>query len=257
MTLTVATWNVNSIRARTERLLDWLARRAPDVLCLQETKVEDDEFPRDVLQAAGYHAAVFGQKTYNGVAILSPNRLADIEKGLGDDPGDTEARLIAATVDGVRVICAYVPLGTAVGTDKWVRKLEWFKRLRGFLERNAKSSDDLLVCGDLNVAPQDRDVARSDEWRESVLCHEEGRAALRDLMEWGLIDSIRLHHDGPGPFSWWDYRQLAFPKGNGLRLDHILCTQPMASRCREAFVDRDERKGSKPSDHAPVIATFR
>lgn len=199
MTLTVATWNVNSIRARTERLLDWLARRAPDVLCLQETKVEDDEFPRDVLQAAGYHAAVFGQKTYNGVAILSPNRLADIEKGLGDDPGDTEARLIAATVDGVRVICAYVPLGTAVGTDKWVRKLEWFKRLRGFLERNAKSSDDLLVCGDLNVAPQDRDVARSDEWRESVLCHEEGRAALRDLMEWGLIDSIRLHHDGPGP----------------------------------------------------------
>jgi exodeoxyribonuclease-3 len=255
--LTVASWNINSIRARLDRLVAWLERRAPDVVCLQEIKVTDAEFPLEEIERAGYRAAVHGQKTYNGVAILSRRALEDVVPGLGDDPADTEARLIAGTLDGVRVLCAYVPLGTAVGSEGWVRKLEWLARLRGYLERRHTSADRILLCGDLNVAPEDRDVARPEEWRDTVLCHQEGREALRRLIGWGLVDTVRLHHEGPGPFSWWDYRQLAFPRGNGLRLDHILATRSMADRCTQAYVDRDERKGKKPSDHAPVVACFR
>jgi exodeoxyribonuclease-3 len=252
----VATWNINSVRARIQRLLPWLERRAPDVVCLQEIKVEDEKFPFDGIERAGYHSSVFGQKTYNGVAILSRFEPTRLERGLGDDTPDEEARLIAATIQGIHILCAYVPLGTAVGTERWVYKLEWFQRLKGYLERNLKPGDPVLLCGDLNVAPEDRDVAHPDEWRDTVLCHEEGRVAMRDLMSWGLIDTMRLHHEGPGPYSWWDYRMLAFPKGNGLRIDHILASQPLADRCSEAFVDRDERKGKKPSDHAPVVAVL-
>ncbi len=252
----VTSWNINSIRARAERLLEWLDRCAPDVVCLQEIKVQDEKFPFDEIERAGYHASVFGQKTYNGVAILSRAEPTDVQRGLGDDPHDEQARLIGATIEGTHILSAYVPLGTAVGSERWVYKLEWFKRLKGYLERNLLPSNPVVVCGDLNVAPEDRDVAWPDEWRDSVLCHEEGRTAMRDLMDWGLIDTMRLHSEGPGPYSWWDYRMLAFPKGNGLRLDHILATRRLADRCIEAFVDRDERKGKKPSDHAPVIAVF-
>lgn len=252
----VATWNINSVRARIGRLRAWLERRKPDIVCLQEIKVDDERFPFGEIERAGYHAAVVGQKTYNGVAILSRREPDSVVRGLDGDPHDTEARLVTVTLDNIRVLSAYVPLGTAVGTDRWVYKLEWFQRLKGQLERDLRPSDPVLLCGDLNVAPEDRDVARPDEWRDTVLCHEEGRSAMKDLMSWGLVDTIRLHHDGPGPYSWWDYRMLAFPKGNGLRLDHILATRPMADRCTDAFVDRDERKGEKPSDHAPVIAVF-
>lgn len=252
----VATWNINSIRARNDRLLAWLRRTTPDVVCLQETKVVDEAFPRDEVGRAGYEAAVHGQKSYNGVAILTRKKLTSVRRGLGDDPHADEARLIAGSLDGLRIISVYLPLGGAVGTDKWVDKLEWYARLKAYMARNFDPTHPLLLCGDFNVAPEERDVARPDEWRNSVLCHEEGRAALRDLMSWGLIDTVRLHHDGPGPYSWWDYRMLAFRKGNGLRLDHILATRLMADRCREAFVDREARKGTKPSDHAPVLAVF-
>lgn len=255
MSLTVATWNVNSIRARLDRLLRWLAQRAPDVVCLQEIKVQESEFPFLELEGAGYRAAVHGQKTYNGVAILSREPAADVERGLGDRPDD-EARLIAGTVAGVRIVSAYVPLGTAVGTERWTYKLEWFHRLRDYLDGRSTPEAPVLLCGDLNVAPEDRDVARPDEWRNTVLCHETAREAFGRLAAWGLVDTIRLHQDGPGPYSWWDYRMLAFPKGNGLRLDHILATRPMADRCRDAWVDREERKGKRPSDHAPVVTVF-
>ena len=252
----IATWNVNSVRARFERLQAWLQKIQPDVVCLQELKVTDAEFPAAELAAAGWHAAVHGQKTYNGVAILARTPPEDVRVGMDDDAADSEARLIAARVAGIRVISAYVPNGKMVGSDKWAYKLDWLRRLRAHLDRTYQVTELLALCGDFNVAPEDRDVARVDEWRDTVLCHEEARAGLRDLVSWGLTDTIRLHHAGDGPYSWWDYRMLGFAKGNGLRIDHILATAPLAARCTEAFVDRDERKGKLPSDHAPVVAVF-
>jgi len=251
----IATWNVNSIRARLERLLAWLDRTAPDVACLQELKVPDEEFPVDEIREAGYHAAFHGQKTYNGVAILSRTEPSDVAIGLPGavDDSDAQARLIAATCDGVRVVSAYFPNGQSVGSDKWAYKLAWMGRLREHLPSLLADGASLALCGDFNVAPEDRDVARPDEWRSSVLCHEDARKALAAIMDDRLIDSMRLHEEGPGPYSWWDYRMLAFPKGNGLRIDHIVVTPDLAERCTRAWVERNERKGKLPSDHAPVL----
>lgn len=255
--LRLATYNVNSIRARLERLLAWLARERPDVVCLQEIKVTDDEFPRLEIEAAGWHAAVHGQRTYNGVAILSRAPLADVQAGLGDGVDDGEARILSASHGANRIITVYAPNGQVVGSDKWGYKLDWLKRLRGYLERTGSPDQPLVLCGDLNVAPDDRDVAFPDQWRDTVLTHEAARAALRDVAAWGLDDAVRRHHPaGPGPFSWWDYRMLGFAKGNGLRIDHILATRPLIEQCTEAYVARDERKGKQPSDHAPVVAVF-
>ncbi len=254
--MTVATWNVNSIRARLERVLAWLEKAAPDIVCLQELKTTETDFPYEPLEAAGYRAAVFGQKTYNGVAILSREAPDDVILGLDDNVDDPQARLITARFGETHVLSAYAPNGKIVGSPQWEYKLAWFRRLRAFLERRFSPDDAVLLCGDLNVAPEDRDVAFPDRWRDSVLFHPDARRALAEVTAWGLVDTIRLHHEGPGPFTWWDYRNLAFPKGNGLRIDHILATRPMADRCTDAFVDRDERKGQKPSDHAPVLAVF-
>lgn len=257
----IATWNVNSVRARLERLLAWLERADVDVVCLQELKGETDVFPYDAIEAAGYHAAVYGQKTYNGVAILSRTAPTHIQRGWPEAPpagvDEEQARLIAATVDGVRTVTAYVPNGQSVGSDAWAYKLAWLRQLRSYLEQTADPATPLVLCGDFNVAPSDdADVAKPEKWQGSVLTHAEAREALTTVTSWGLTDAIRLHHDGPGPYSWWDYRHLAFPKGNGLRIDHIFATEPLATRCTDATVDRDERKGPKPSDHAPVVAVF-
>ena len=249
----IATWNVNSVRARLDRLLGWLERARPDVVCLQELKLPVEDFPFDPLREAGYQAAVYGQRTYNGVAILARDPLTDVVAGLGDGVSDDQARLIAATVGGVRVASAYVPNGQVVGSDKWEYKLAWLDRLGAWLERHAVSETPLALCGDFNIAPEDRDVAQPEQWRRTVLCHEEGRAALSRALAGRVTDAIRLHHEGPGPYSWWDYRQLAFPKGNGLRIDHVFLTAVLAERCRAATVHRDERKGKLPSDHAPVV----
>ena len=249
----IATWNVNSIRARLPRLLDWLGRVKPDVVCLQEIKVPKDDFPFEELLALGYHAAVLGQRTYNGVAILAQVEPADVDYGMGPEDADEQARLIAATVDGIRFISAYFPNGQAVGSDKWEYKLEWVRRLQAHLATNYDPTGPLVLCGDFNVAPEDRDVFRPEEWGGSVLCHPDARAALADLSQWGFVDAIRLYHEGPGPYSWWDYRMLAFPKGNGLRIDHFFVSQTVADRCLGAWVERNERKGKLPSDHAPVM----
>lgn len=254
----VATYNVNSIRARLERLLGWLGREQADAVCLQELKVTDDEFPHLELTGAGWHSAVFGQKTYNGVAILARKAPQDVTTGLGDGVDDPEARLIAATVQGIRVVSAYVPNGKMIGSDKWHYKLAWLDRLGAYAARAGREHPSLVIAGDFNVAPDPaRDVARPGEWEGSVLCHEEARAALRRVTAAGLTDVVRQRHpEGPGPYSWWDYRMLGFPKGNGLRIDHIYASAPLAARCREAWVVRDERKGKLPSDHAPVVAVF-
>ena len=252
----IACWNVNSVRARLERLLAWLRKVEPDVLCLQELKCTEETFPHEAIGEAGYRAAVFGQKTYNGVAILSRSEPAEIEMGMADEADDPQARLISAQVDGIRVFSAYFPNGGEVGSEKWFYKLEWMRRLLEHLEHTASPSDSIVVCGDFNVAIDDSDVARPEEWAGSVLCHDDVRDALERLRDWGFVDVFRKHHPEGGIYSWWDYRMLGFPKNNGLRLDHVYATAELAARCTSAEVDRDERKGKKPSDHAPIVAIF-
>ena len=249
----LATWNVNSVRAREARLLRWLEAASPDVVCLQELKVTTEAFPFEALQAAGYHAAVHGQKTYNGVAILSRVEPRDVERGFGDEGDDTQARLVSGQVGGIRVASAYVPNGGEVGSEKWAYKLEWLRRLRAWLDRRFAKTDPLALCGDFNVAPEARDVCDPAAWEGSVLTHPDARQALRDVRAWGLVDAFRLHHEEPGFFSWWDYRMLAFPRNKGLRIDHIDLSASLAGRCTAAAIDRNERKGKQPSDHVPVV----
>jgi exodeoxyribonuclease-3 len=253
--LKIATWNVNSIKARKERLLAFLQRHAPDVVCLQELKVETEAFPLEEVNALGYQAVVHGQRSYNGVAILAKSAIEDPRIGLGDG-GEDAARILSGVVNGVRVVSVYVPNGGSTGTDKWQYKLEWLQRLLRYLEQHHTPAEALVLCGDLNIAPDDSDVARPDEWRQTVLCAPEVRAGFRRFTGWGLTDVFRQHHPEGGVYSWWDYRMLGFPKNNGLRIDHILATESVAARCTDARIDREERKGKLPSDHAPVLATL-
>ncbi len=241
---------------RLERSLRWLDTHRPDVMCLQELKSVEEKFPFDALRESGYHAAVSGQPTYNGVAVLSRDEPREIHKSLGDSKEDPQARFLSAMIRNVRILSVYVPNGSVVGSEKWTYKLEWLGRLRDYLETHHDPAEPLALCGDFNVAPEDRDVANPVKWRDSVLCHEQGRKALRELGGWGLVDAFRRHHSEGGLYSWWDYRQLGFPKNDGLRIDHIFVTETLARRSLEAEIDRQERKGKKPSDHAPVIASF-
>jgi exodeoxyribonuclease-3 len=252
----IATWNVNSVKARKDRLLAWLAQHSPDVLCLQELKTEASGFPLEDVRAAGYEAVLHGQKTYNGVAILSRTAATDVRIGLDDGVDDAQARLIAASIGAVRVLSAYVPNGSEVGSDKWTYKLAWLERLHAYLARHHTPTERLVLCGDINIAPDDRDVARPEEWKDSVLCAAPARAAFQKLTSWGLVDVMRQAHPEGGIYSWWDYRMLGFQKNNGLRIDHVLATAPLASLASNAAVDREQRKGKSPSDHAPVIACF-
>jgi exodeoxyribonuclease-3 len=252
----VATWNVNSVKARLERLVSWLMRHQPDVFCLQELKVPDDAFPFEAVKQAGYSAAVFGQKTYNGVAILTKKEPRDVRRGLEERPDDTQARAISVEADGVRVYSIYAPNGQEVGSDKWAYKLDWLRTLRTHLDRHYTIEGRVILCGDFNVAPHAKDVANPEAWEPSVLFHAEARAAYEQVRGFGLRDVFEQHHPEGGQYTWWDYRMLAFPKNNGLRIDHILATPPLAGRCTAATIDRAERKGKLPSDHAPVVAEF-
>ena len=251
----LAAWNVNSLNVRLQRLVAWLAANKPDIVCLQETKLEDHKFPVVDIAAAGYSAHFAGQKTYNGVAILARDGLAvaDIAAGL---PGhaDEQKRVIAATIAGIRVIDFYVPNGQAVDTDKYRYKLDWCAAATAWLRDESARHPALAVAGDFNVAPEDRDVHDPDLWRGQVLVSEPERAVFRDWQGLGLADSFRLFPQPDKTFSWWDYRQLAFPKNQGLRIDHILLSQALAAKCTSCRIDRNARKGEKPSDHAPVIA---
>jgi exodeoxyribonuclease-3 len=251
----IATWNVNSIRVRHARLLAFLDRAAPDVLCLQELKCTDDDFPRDALRARGYSAAVFGQKTYNGVAVLSLGEITHIQRGFADGDPDPQARFVCVDTLGARVASAYVPNGAAVGSDKWSYKLAWLARLHRWL--GAQRTDvPFALCGDYNIAPDDLDVRNPSPWAGSTLCHPDARAAFRALASLGLHDVVRALHPEGGPLTWWDYRAGGFFKDDGLRIDHLLATEPLARRATAAVVDRDERAGEGASDHAPVIVTF-
>ncbi len=254
----IAAWNVNSITVRLPRLIAWLDAVRPDVLCLQETKIDDARFPALDLAAAGYAAHYAGQKTYNGVALLVREGLAvtDVDVGM---PGyaDEQKRVIAATVAGIRVVGVYVPNGQAVGSDKYAYKLEWLAALAGMLRDERARHPQLAVGGDFNIAPDDRDVHDPAAWAGQVLVSDPERAAFRALLATGLVDSFRLFDQPPATYSWWDYRMLAFPKNRGLRIDHILLSPPLAQRCVASRIDRNARKGSKPSDHAPVFVELR
>ncbi|XXF80244.1 exodeoxyribonuclease III [Myxococcaceae bacterium GXIMD 01537] len=253
----IVTWNVNSVRARQERLLAWLKAWQPDVLCLQELKCVETDFPFEAVRELGYFAAVNGQKTYNGVAILAKQEPADVLKGLSDGVEDTHARLIAATVGGVRVVCAYAPNGQEVGSEAYGYKLEWYARLRRYLDRHHKPGDALVLCGDWNIAPEPIDVYDPAVWEGQTLFTLREREALKTLCAFGLTDTFRAAHPDVQKFSWWDYRMLAFPKNKGVRIDHVYATEPLAQKLVGADVDREERKGKQPSDHAPVWAEFR
>jgi exodeoxyribonuclease-3 len=252
----LASWNINSIRAREDRLIAWLEAQRPDVACLQELKCEEKAFPRERIEALGYKIAHACQKTYNGVAILSLHEIVDVRAGLDDGEDDSQARLIAGTVDGVRVLSAYFPNGQAVGSEKYAYKLAWMERLRRYLDRHHKPSEELVLCGDFNVAPEERDVHDPAAWANETLFHVDARNALEKIRAWGLVDTFRLHHQEAGVYSWWDYRMLAFPYNRGLRIDHLFASEPLARRSTAAWIDREARKGKQPSDHAPVLATF-
>jgi exodeoxyribonuclease-3 len=249
----IASWNVNSLKIRLPQLLAWLASERPDIVCLQETKLEDASFPTRELQASGYRSVFAGQKTYNGVALLARESPSDVLIGNPLLP-DEQMRLLTATVREICVVCAYVPNGQAVGSEKYLYKLAWLDALRRWIGERLRSSPSLVVAGDFNIAPDDRDVHDPIAWAGQILCSDAERAAHRALLDLGLHDSFRLFAQAEKSFSWWDYRMLGFQKNRGLRIDHILLASPLANRCTAAGIRREMRKLERPSDHAPVIA---
>lgn len=251
------TWNVNSIKVRLPRLLDFLRKESPDVLCLQEIKCEEQNFPFLEIKQAGYEALVSGQKTYNGVALLHKNPLALVVKGFDDGDEDTAARFIGGkSEEGVFFYSVYVPNGQEVGSDKYAYKLKWLQRMRAYFKTHHKPTDKITVCGDFNIAPEDRDVYDPIEWRGKILCSDRERKSLREFTEMGFVDTFRLFEPGAGHYTWWDYRQLAFQKNLGLRIDFILASEGLTPACKEVLAHKEERKGEKPSDHIPITALF-
>jgi exodeoxyribonuclease-3 len=252
----LATWNVNSILARLPHVQKWLQAEQPDILCMQETKCLDEKFPFEAFTELGYCATVLGQRTYNGVAIISREACSNVQRGYADDEADAHARLLAANVAGVIVVDVYIPNGQAVGSEKFAFKLDWMKRLRDFLDANFTADLPVVLCGDFNVAPEDRDVHDPRLWQGRIMCSQPERDALQRIKEWGFTDAFRLHNEQGGLYSWWDYRAGAFRRNLGLRIDHVWVSQPLVSRSTGARIDASTRKWEKPSDHAPLIAEF-
>ncbi len=251
----IATWNVNSMNVRLPHVLEWLAANGPDVLVLQEIKQATEAFPTDALAEIGYASIANGQKTYNGVAVISRAKPAD---PLTEFPGfdDPQRRVLATTIDGVRIVNLYVPNGQSVGSEKYDYKLGWLAALRSFLEDELTRHDKLVVLGDFNIAPADEDVYDAEKWGDAILCSPLERKALASLLELGLTDVFRKFDQPEKCFSWWDYRAAGFRRNAGLRIDLILATESMSSICRSSYVDKEPRTWERPSDHAPVVAEF-
>ncbi len=252
----ITTWNVNGLRARLTHVVDFLRDHAPDVLCLQETKVQDELFPREPLEDEGYNVEIFGQKGYNGVAILSRAPLEDVQRGLPDDPPDAEKRVIGAIAGEFMVLNLYVPNGQEVGGDKYRFKLDWFRRLRTFLDRRYATDEHVVLVGDFNVALEDRDVHDPVWWHEKILCSTPERQAMRSVMAFGLDDALRRHHPEAGIYTWWHYMAGAAFKDDGLRIDYVLTSPPASARLRDVIVHKELRTKKSPSDHVPVTAVF-
>jgi exodeoxyribonuclease-3 len=248
----VATWNVNSIRARLDRLVAWLDAQQPDVVCLQETKCEDAKFPGAEIEAMGYRWAHHGQKTYNGVAILAKSGCANVLRGIPQFD-DEQRRVIVGDVGDARIICVYVPNGQSVGSDKFQYKLRWLEALRAWLEAELAAHPKLAVLGDFNIAPDERDVHDPLAWEGQVLFSEPERAALRRILELGFADAFRLFEQPAKSFTWWDYRMNAFRRRLGLRIDHVLLSPALARSCTACAIDLGPRALERPSDHAPVV----
>ena len=248
----LATWNVNSLKVRLPHVLDWLAANPVDVLCLQETKQPDSDFPQAELQAAGYHSVFSGQKTYNGVAILSRTPASDVQMGIPDF-ADEQKRVIAVTVSDIRVVCVYVPNGQSIDSDKYRYKLAWLAALHDWLKEELMRYPKLALLGDYNIAPEDRDVYDPKAWEGNVLVSEPERQKFRNLLQLGLHDSFRLFGQAEKSYSWWDYRMMAFRRNMGLRIDHILISEPLVALCKSCMIDKAPRKLERPSDHAPVV----
>ena len=250
----IATWNVNSVNARLGHLLRWLQARQPDVVCLQETKTVDDAFPRAAIEEAGYHVAVHGQKSYNGVAILAKAPIEDVQRGMGDQVLDVQARLLAGTVSGVRILSAYVPNGASLKDEKCLYKVAWLSGLRAHLDERYSPDDPLVVAGDFNVAPRDVDIAEPQKWHKTVLAHPSMREAFARVTDFDLVDVYAAHHPQGGNYSWWDYRTASYERGvGGLRIDGILATAKVSGRAISAHIDHQERAKERPSDHVPVL----
>jgi exodeoxyribonuclease-3 len=251
----LATWNVNSLKVRLPQVLQWLTTNPVDVLCLQETKIIDEKFPHAEIEAAGYQVIFSGQKTYNGVAILSKHPMTDVVR---NNPhfDDEQQRLIAATINGIRVICAYMPNGQALDSDKYQYKLRWLEGLQQWLTAELAVHSQLALLGDYNIAPSDRDVHDPAAWIGQILVSEPERAAFTRMLALPMSDAFRLFDQADKLFSWWDYRQMGFRRNAGMRIDHILLSAPLAARCTACVIDKVPRKWEQPSDHTPVVATL-
>lgn len=249
----IATWNVNSLRVRLPQVLDWLNSRAPDVLCIQETKLRDEAFPVDEIEALGFRSVFSGQKTYNGVAVIARPPIEDVETEL---PGfqDPERRVLSATIGRIRVVNLYVPNGQEIGSPKYEYKLDWLEHLLRYAKALLSNHRHVLICGDFNIAPEDRDVYDPEAWRGRVLCSEPERKAFKALTEAGFHDAFRKFEQPENAYSWWDYRAAAFRRNRGLRIDHILCSDPLYRCLKSCKIDKEPRQLERPSDHAPVIA---
>jgi exodeoxyribonuclease-3 len=252
----IVSWNVNSLRVRLPQVIDWLQKEQPDLLALQETKMADEEFPVDEINAAGYHAIYSGQKTYNGVAIISKQKGKDTQTEI---PGldDPQRRFITATYGALQLINLYVPNGQMVGSDKFDYKLNWLGQLNSYLKQQLKKHAKFIVVGDYNIAPDDRDVHDPQLWEGQVMCSEPERAALQELLDLGFVDTFRLFEQEPNIFSWWDYRGAAFRRNRGLRIDLILASTPLQKQCTTCYIDIEPRKLERPSDHAPVVLELK
>ena len=251
----LATWNVNSLAVRLPQLLDWLAAQQPDLLVLQETKLTDDKFPHAEIAAAGWRSVWHGQRTYNGVALLAREEPAEVVRNI---PGfaDEQARVIAATVGGLRVVGGYFPNGQAPGSDKFAYKMAWLDALQAWLREELARHPALVLMGDFNIAPEDRDVHDPVAWAGQIHCTDEERAHFRALLDLGLVDAFRLFEQPPKSWSWWDYRNLAFRKNQGLRIDHVLVSAALEPAVAACVIDKAPRRNERPSDHAPVVLTL-
>lgn len=253
--LKVATWNVNSLRVRLPQVLAWLNLVKPDILALQETKLSDADFPIDAIREVGYEAIYSGQKTYNGMAILSQKKASDVLTCLPDFD-DPQRRVLAAVIDDIRIMNLYVPNGESVDSEKYQYKLNWLYKLDIFLKNELQKHSKLIVLGDFNIAPEEIDVHDPQLWSGRVLFSEPERKAFRDMLQVGLQDSFRQLNPSDKTFSWWDYRMNSFKRNLGLRIDHILSSHPIASQCVKCYIDKDLRSNERPSDHVPVVAEY-
>jgi exodeoxyribonuclease-3 len=254
----IATFNANGIRARLPLVLEWLSKESPDVLCLQETKVQDADFPQEPFHKLGYQCTIWGQKAYNGVAILSKGSPEDVSRGFEDGGEKEEPRLIAATIRGIPIVNTYVPQGYAPDSEKFQYKLQWLGRLRDYFSKRFKPHMPVLWAGDFNVAPEPVDVFDPERLSGSIGFHPDEHKALATIKRWGFVDVFRLHQSAPGMYTFWDYRiRNACQKGLGWRVDHIWATQPLADKSNRAWIDVNPRLSEKPSDHTFVVADFR